>query len=296
MQNQIATYSAKVVDSYPQYNLTAEVLYRNNQRTNIQAIVKNNKVVGRFTEHYKVFPNEEAYKMAQKIAKNNGLIPADKVEFMKAPAFMGHMDGAITALFVDPTPVNISKGTKYDDDLFRFGIAIGSSITGQSALKAYAFTMREICSNFAFHFFHGAGLHLGQVDEGQASKIAGKVFVHSKGLDTSKFEESVEAILKQGKRLVQRYQAMRIEKLLEKQAIELANKLPKTIIKSNKLPWVDWNKKAQSVQVKLGSGVTAYQAYNDITDVLSHKDSDKFTYGRKMEYFRRADEILVNAY
>ena len=133
-----------------------------------------------------------------------------------------------------------------------------------------------------------------EIETANANKIAGKVFIHTKGLNTDLFEESLKDILKQGKKLVQRYQAMRIEKLLEKQAIELATKLPHSMINDARIEWASWNKKTQSVTINLGHGTTSYQAYNDITDVLSHEN--KFAYGSKMEYYRKADEILVQQY
>jgi len=294
-----ATFSAEIMDSFPEYGLTAERILRNGTPTNTQLIIKNGNVIHHFTEAYKVLPNEEAFKVAEQIKKEHGLIfakdmPKDWKGVLTIPEYMGSMDRGITTLLIDPKQINLTAGTKEPDDFFKFGIGIGNSIDGSSSLKTYGFTFRQICGNFAFHKFHIGNL---QVDlainpgEFNDAKILNKaVFIHSKNIDIDIFAESVKEILKAGKLIVKRYQAMKIEKLLDKQAQELVNRLPHSVLKDEvKVPWLKYEKKKGYQFV--GDGISKYQAFNDLTDSLTH--SEDLSYHVQMKGFKSLDRILV---
>jgi len=292
-----AVFTAEILDSYPEYNLIAERILRNGNPANTQLIVKNGKVVSHFTERYHVLPNEEALIVAEEIKEKFGLIYAKDMPKswkgpLEIPQYMGHLDKSITALLVDPTEVNLSAGTKYDDDWFRMGIGIGSSIDGSSSLKSFGYTFRQICKNYAFHKFHLGSLKVDADINPKAfndAKILNKtIFVHSAQIDIVAFAESVANVLKQGKDIVRRYQQMHIEKLLDAQAQELIDRLPHTILKQ--MDWIKTEKK-EGMTFTGGKNLTRYQAFNDITDALTH--TEDLSYRVQMKGFNRLDSILV---
>lgn len=296
-----SVFYGEVLDSYPQYNLVAERIIRDGVAANTQLIIKDDHVVHTFTEKYKVLPNEEALKVADTVRKEAGLVWAKDMKKdwkgpLTIPQYLGKMNGAITSLLIDPKEVNLSAGTKFDDDWIRFGIGIGNSINGTSSLKAYGFTFRQICANFAFHFFHLGALKVeAEVDTGKfndAKVLNKQVFIHSKNINIEMFEESVKEVLKAGKLIVKRYQAMRVEELLEKQALEIARRMPKTVLKkaSHPIDWLKWDKKKGAQFVK-GVKVNKYDAFNDVTDALTHYED--ISYRVRMNGFKRLDKILV---
>ncbi|MCK5600914.1 hypothetical protein KAR91_03535 [Candidatus Pacearchaeota archaeon] len=295
-----ATYHAEIMDSFPQYNLSAERIIRNGTPANTQLIVKDEKVVHAFTERYKVLPNEEALKVAEMIREECGLVYASDMKkewnFHTAiPKMLGNVNRAITTLLIDPKEVNLAAGTKYEDDYIRLGIGIGNSIDGTSSLKAFGFTFRKLCGNYAFHLFHLGKTKI-EADINPAAMNSAKVlnksiFIHSKNIDIKTFEESVRNVLGQGQLIVKRYQAMKIEELLEKQALELARRMPTSALKkAEDLKWLKWDKKKGAQFVKTAK-VDKFQAFNDITAALTHNED--LSYRVKMNGFKRLDKILV---
>lgn len=299
LQKSDAKFSGEIIDSFPEYNLTAERIIRNGTPTNTQLIIKNGKVVHHFTEKYKVLPNEEAFKVAQMIKEEHGLIfakdmPKEWKGPLTIPEFMGDMDRSITTLLIDPKEINLTAGTKEPDDFFRFGIGIGNSIDGSSSLKTYGFTFRKICKNYAFHKFHIGAIKveigIKDIDPkafNDSTILTRAVFIHSKQIDIKSFADSVKEVLKAGEMIAKRYQQMRIEKLLDEQAQELINRLPHTVLKE-----VDWITPIKKQGLKFtGRNINVYQAFNDITDKLTHNED--LSYNVKMAGFKRLDRILV---
>lgn len=299
LEKSTAKFEAEVIDEFPEYNLTAERILRNGVPTNTQLIIANGKVVHHFTEKYKVLPNQEAYKIAEQIMKEHGLIfakdmPKEWKGPLTIPEYMGNMDRSITTLLIDPKEINLTAGTSKPDDFFRFGIGIGNSIDGSSSLKTYGFTFRKICANFAFHKFHISSIKveldikdINPREFNDATILSSAVFIHSKQINIDTFADSVKEVLKSGKLIAKRYQQMNIEKILDEQAQALINRMPHTVLKE--MDWIKSEKKEGMTFT--GKNLTTYKVFNDITDKLTHNED--LSYNVKMAAFRRLDSILV---
>ena len=295
-----AKFEGRIVDSYPEYDLTAEKIVRNGKDTNTQLIIKNDKHY-HFSNRYKVLPNEEAFKVAERVKADMNLIWGEEMKKdwrgpLTIPKYMGNMDRAITSLLIDPKEINITAGTKEEPDWIRFGVGIGNSIDGSSSLKSFGFSFRQICGNYAFHKFHLGDIKVdAEINPGEFNdaKILNKaIFIHSKQIDIETFEESVREVLKAGKLIIKRYQAMKIDKLLEKQALELAQRMPSTILKESDeiQKWLPHEKK-KGFAFNKKTDISLYKAFNDITQALTHNEALSFRV--RMNGFRRLDNILV---
>jgi len=302
MQNTISNYSSQIRDEWTQYNLKAETLVRNNTPMNYQVIVKDDKPVAVFTKAYKVLPNEEALKVANEVTNRMGLIPASQMSSeWKYNAtenfpdvFYGKKNGVVTkmsAMYVSPEPVDLGLGS--DSDPVKIGVKVGNSIDGSQGFGACVFMFRKICGNMSQHLQSSKMLQLSTAELGtvrnlNTQTITSASFIHRESLKIEIVDNLIENVIKGADSVVRKFKQMKQDQLTKEQALEVARLYPATVSKS--VDWLDYNKKSQQWTPKV-NGRTMYDAFQDVTDILSHTSRlgfDAVNHGLQL-----ADKILV---
>ncbi len=301
MQNTISNYTSQIRDEWTQYNLKAETLVRNNTPMNYQVIVKDDKPVAVFTKAYKVLPNEEALAVANEVTSGMGLIPASqmssewKYQHADFPdVFYGKKNNVVTkmsAMYVSPEPVDLGLGS--DSDPVKIGVKVGNSIDGSQGFGACVFMFRKVCGNMSQHLSSSKMMQLstaelGKVGNLQTQTIASASFIHRESLKLDVIKNLITNVIKGGDSVVSRFKQMKTDQLLKEQAMEIAMKFPATITKN--VDWLDFNKKTKQWTPRV-NGVTTFDAFQDMTDILSHTSKlgfDAVNFG-----LQTADRILV---
>jgi len=298
--NNATSYNYQTIDSYPKYNLSAEQIVRNGKPTNYQLIIKDNEVVSSFTKSYKVIPNELVEELVDEIAENHGLLRASDMDsdwqyHLSMPdTFYGFKNGvqtAMTSVLVNPDAVDINAGTGKEPDFIKFGVGIGNSIDGTQSLKAFAFSFRKLCGNMCHHFQNTATMKIANEEQIRnvgginTATIASTNFVHRRSLKIEDFSDSVGRVLNYSKEFFNQLKKMQQQRLQKEQA-QLIAKLPKTV--TDTLSWMTIDKLGN---VQLRREPTKYEAWNDLTDILSH--NTKIGYNGQLRYFNTVDALLV---
>ena len=302
MQNQFSNYSSEIRDEWTQYNLKAETLVRNNTPMNYQVIVKDDKPVAVFTKAYKVLPNEEAIKVANDVTNRMGLVPASQMssewKFNATDnfpdVFYGKKNNVVTkisAMYVSPEPVDLGIGS--DSDPVKIGVKVGNSIDGSQGFGACVFMFRKLCGNMSQHLQSSRMLQLstaelGKVRDLSTQTITSASFIHRESLKIEIVEKLIEDVINGADSVVKRFKDMKQEQLTKEQALEVARVYPATVSKN--VDWLDYNKKDKQWTPRV-NGVTKFDAFQDMTDILSHTTRlgfDSVNFG-----LQTADRILV---
>jgi len=122
----------------------------------------------------------------------------------------------------------------------------------------------------------------------QAQTITSQTFVHRESLKIEVIQKLISDVIKGADSVVKRFKQMKLEQLTKDQALEMARIYPATI--SKEVGWLDFNKKDKTFVPRV-QGVTAFDAFQDVTDILSH--TEKLGYETKNWAFQTADKILV---
>jgi len=302
MQNQFSNYSSEIRDEWTQYNLKAETLVRNNTPMNYQVIVKDDKPVAVFTKAYKVLPNEEAIKVANDVTNRMGLVPASQMssewKFNATDnfpdVFYGKKNNVVTkisAMYVSPEPVDLGIGS--DSDPVKIGVKVGNSIDGSQGFGACVFMFRKLCGNMSQHLQSSRMLQLSTAELGKVRNLSTQTitsasFIHRESLKIDIVEKLIEDVINGADSVVKRFKDMKQEQLTKEQALEVARMFPATVSKN--VDWLDYNKKDKQFTPRV-NGVTTFDAFQDMTDILSHTTRlgfDSVNYG-----LQTADKILV---
>ena len=302
MQNQFSNYSSEIRDEWTQYNLKAETLVRNNTPMNYQVIVKDDKPVAVFTKAYKVLPNEEAIKVANDVTNRMGLVPASQMssewKFNATDnfpdVFYGKKNNVVTkisAMYVSPEPVDLGIGS--DSDPVKIGVKVGNSIDGSQGFGACVFMFRKLCGNMSQHLQSSRMLQLstaelGKVRDLSTQTVTSASFIHRESLKIEIVEKLIEDVINGADSVVKRFKDMKQEQLTKEQALEVARVYPATVSKN--VDWLDYNKKDKQWTPRV-NGVTKFDAFQDMTDILSHTTRlgfDSVNFG-----LQTADRILV---
>lgn len=300
MQNQPSNYSSEIRDEWQQYNLKAETLSRNGNKMNYQVIVKDNVPVSVFTNAYKVLPNEEALAVANEVTSGMGLVPASQLDsewkmHLDIPAvFYGKKNGVETkmsALYVSQDPIELGLGS--DSDPVKAGVLVRNSIDGSAGFGACVFMFRQLCGNMSQHLQSRSMMQLstaelGKVGNLKTQTITSASFIHRESLKTEVIKSLIENVIKGADDVVKRFKQMKQDQLSKEQAMEIAMKFPATITKN--VDWLDFNKKSKQWTPRV-NGVTTFDAFQDMTDILSH--TNKLGYDAVNFGLQTADRILV---
>ena len=296
--------------NYPQYDggISANTMVWNGEEQPWQFIVRQGKPIAVFTSAYKLIPNDQAIEVANDMAKRAGLVTPSKMSkeaFYIPPAdIMWSKDElAFTALFIDPKPHNIAPTGQKEDTVFK-GLAVKGSTNGWSAMSASSFVFKKICQNMNLHFRSSRMLQETNIEikdissvptnaESRMKLLESIKLIHRQSLDTTKIADSIAEVLESGDQILERYQQMETEKLLQVQAEKLKKlvQLPKAV--TNELSWLHLDKDKVSGNIKASfDDVTTAKAYQDITEILTHR-SPKLGFYSKMSIYNKIDMILV---
>jgi hypothetical protein len=283
--------SFTALKSWPEYKIETKKFLVNKKDTGLQAIYKNGNFVKMLTQKYEVLPNEDVFKITDDIAKKvtlNGqsALPLDTQshEWYHAPK-EGHIitnpeETQAIGMYVFP------KGFDVDGKEIKIGFAAKNSIDGKWAFSASVLSFRTICQNMMMHIGRSSfmGIGSGQLhgvestkdmkDLGEREVIALSVTSkrHTKLLTEGNNElvkSSIQGVIDSGLKVVEQYRNLAKLRMNQKMADTIAKYMPRNITKE--LDWIDLDDKTN---IKFDAKTTQWNAFNDITEKLTHESTN----------------------
>jgi hypothetical protein len=289
--------SLKTKESFRKYGIKTYNIEANGKDwKKYQFIERKGNPIAILSSKYQVLPNELVIEKADQIAQKLDAKPFtfdDRQWFSKYEVHEHVMASrnlaSMSALYVFREDVDITG----EGDYVHLGYSVGNAIDGSRAFSVAIFTFRRVCSNFMLHLHSEKMLKVVNGEQitanlrlNQTQTLASVSRRHTKSLSTKMVLPTIKAVIKSADCVVQRYRAMKKAELLEKQAAQVVNYLPKRVY--GDLSYIDVNPDNNKVTVT--QKVSQWQAFNDLTQALSH---GKGSFGTTLDQMRRIDAIFA---
>jgi AraC-like DNA-binding protein len=289
--------SLKTKDSFRKYGIKTYIIEANGKAWNkYQYIERKGNPIAILSSKYQVLPNELVIEKADQIAQKLDARPFtfdDRQWFSKYEAHEHVLASknlaSMSALYVFREDVDITG----EGDYVHLGYSVGNAIDGSRAFSVAIFTFRQVCSNFMLHLHSEKMLKVVNGQQitanlrlNQTQTLASVSRKHTKSLSTDTVLPTIKNVIKSADSVIQRYRAMKKAELLEKQAAQIVNYLPKRVY--GVLPYIDVNE--DNNKVTITQKVSQWQAFNDLTQALSH---GKGSFGTTLDQMRRIDAIFA---
>jgi len=289
--------SLKTKETFRKYGIKTYSIEANGKDWNkYQFIERKGNPIAILSSKYQVLPNELVIEKADQIAQKLDAKPFtfdDRQWFSKYEVhehvLASRNLASMSALYVFREDVDITG----EGDYVHLGYSVGNAIDGSRAFSVAIFTFRRVCSNFMLHLHSEKMLKVVNGEQitanlglNQTQTLASVSRKHTKSLSTKMVLPTIKAVIKSADCVVQRYRAMKKAELLEKQAAQVVNYLPKRVY--GQLPYIDVN--ADNNKVTITQKVSQWQAFNDLTQALSH---GKGSFGTTLDQMRRVDAIFA---
>ncbi|MEW6589354.1 MAG: hypothetical protein AB1299_09360 [Thermoproteota archaeon] len=297
VQTKRSRLSLKTKETFRKYGIKTYNIEANGKAWNkYQFIERKGNPIAILSSKYQVLPNELVIEKADQIAQKLDAKPFtfdDRQWFSKYEVhehvLASRNLASMSALYVFREDVDITG----EGDYVHLGYSVGNAIDGSRAFSVAIFTFRRVCSNFMLHLHSEKMLKVvnGQqitanLGLNQTQTLASVSRKHTKSLSTKMVLPTIKAVIKSADCVVQRYRAMKKAELLEKQAAQVVNYLPKRVY--GQLPYIDVN--ADNNKVTITQKVSQWQAFNDLTQALSH---GKGSFGTTLDQMRKLDAIFA---
>lgn len=295
--NKRSKLSIKTKDSFRKYGIKTYNIEANGKNWNkYQFIERKGEPIAILSSKYQVLPNELVIEKADHIAQRLDARPFvfdDRQWFSKYEVHEHVMASknlaSMSALYVFKEDVDITG----EGDYVHLGYSVGNAIDGSRSFSVAIFTFRKVCSNFMLHLHSEKMLKVVNGEQitanlrlNQTQTLASVSKRHTKSLSTKMVLPTIKAVIKSADCVVQRYRAMKKSELLEKQAAQVVNYLPKRVY--GELPYIDVN--PENNKVTITQKVSQWKAFNDLTQALSH---GKGSFGSTLDQMRRVDAIFA---
>lgn len=272
-------------NTWTQYGLSELPIVVNTHDTAKKAIMRNGELITIVSDRYQLLPNEEAVKVAEKVAAAAGLVPFDqftgdwicKFHGKDHITTYGDKNAKVHAMYALNEPYYVGGDKMY------MGIGIHNSIDGSKAFGVGAFTFRAACSNMVivagkknWSFYHGAADHAKTLEYVQKR--------HTKGLDPreAKLSITIAEVVDYAKGIKAAYDDMAVTKVTEKLLEKIkASRIPKKVLPE----WVT----AEEINVEEKT-ITEWELYNDITEQVWHNPETDF--GTKERIYSRLHAVM----
>jgi hypothetical protein len=289
--------SLKTKETFRKYGIKTYNIEANGKDWNkYQFIERKGNPIAILSSKDQVLPNELVIEKADQIAQKLDAKPFtfdDRNWFSKYEVhehvLASRNLASMSALYVFREDVDITG----EGDYVHLGYSVGNAIDGSRAFSVAIFTFRKVCSNFMLHLHSEKMLKVVNGEQitadlrlNQTQTLASVSRKHTKSLSTKMVLPTIKAVIKSADCVVQRYRAMKKAELLEKQAAQVVNYLPKRVY--GVLSYIDVNQ--DNNKVTITQKVSQWQAFNDLTQALSH---GKGSFGTTLDQMRRLDAIFV---
>ena len=294
------------VNSFPEFGIESSLLKINDELTSQQLITKYGKFVASLDNKYHILPNEQVMSQMEEIGKRVGLVPlevAPRDWFVIQPdhSTLGYRNkyNAITkvaSILVSPEPIIMPDGKE-----IKLGLTVKNSIDGQWSFSASTFTFRTICENMMFHIsrqrFSDVGDYLSlktdvtpeQLKQHQVLQTSQAYKRHTISLDVEEVAKSLQQVYDEGKGYLQRYKELSQLKMTKKLGIQIANKLPRWT--TDHEPVKEWLDIDPKTGIKVDESVDQWQAFNSITEALTHKGKN---FNTTLSAFAQTDKLFFS--
>lgn len=279
-------------------------------RTNQLAIEKHGRVVNVMTQAYFVVPNFQVQEIIDKLLDHKA-IGAKKFQ----PSKKKHakwLQTEVSNMFTDVTDTEMVSSYVFPEifditgkgDHVQCGFNVRNSESGSCAFSISPFTHRDSCDNRMFHLAnekilgYGVTISVGvddvlkeakkkiqQAKQDYSEIIRGFKKPHTKSLKVDLIENALISVRLGAQNVINRYKEMYDLKIRKVQAEQLAKRMPKFVL--DDLSWLKVNKKNE---VTFDKDVTEWDAFNDITKLLTHEGR---SFRPTLNQYRHLDKILV---
>lgn len=227
-------------------------------------VLRHDKIVADVTKRYTIFPLEDSLSIAKSAADKLGY-KLHKVDYARNDNFM-------TATFLSD---RLTVSPRVNDDI-RLGFSIRNAIDGSSAFSSGLFSERLRCANGAISMHKLATMrpqrHLGDFDK-----------------FTKSFYENLNSFLEVNMPLLANFYKSLPSLIVNLKVAEaLANVVPTKYLPS----FIQRERKTRKVSLS-GDGYSAYDAYNAITEQLTHSNADVRVQTQYVSNTHRVLEPLV---
>jgi hypothetical protein len=240
-----------IVNAYPEYGLRTVELYFKGldgeyRPSGRKWILKGNRAIADVSQRYKLIPNEEVLKVADRLAEAFGF-KQHRVSFSKDGNFM-------MAKYIS-SQKTINPDNKSEINL---GFSVRNSIDGRSGLGVDGFTFRYVCTN-------GAIIELSMLPNVRTHRK------HTQIADLQSLERIIGLVVGRLGEIAELYKSWVDAPLTTEQFIQLIRRIPQKYLPA--FFDVEGTKKALvEGQPITPPNMTTWEAYNAITDVLSHNE------------------------
>lgn len=283
--------SGKVDSKWEQYGLNQVDIKLRDLDTPYKMIVEDGQPIAITSKKYVLIPNQIVLEAADSVAQKLGAVPFInfKGEWFNKPkdhVMMNAEKTRITALYGFNEPVEITPGDK-----IQLGFSIRNGIDGGSSFGIGMFTFRHACSNMFIMARMKVGQGMGFDDRSVISKF--DTMHQGEGAEMMASVDAIVPIVKQviqsGTKVVDLLRTMATTKITQEKAFQLMSLPVKYLDKISGFE-VAGGKAGKKAEVKYTGDVTEYQAWNDITALLTH--DEKGGYGTKMMHFATVQQVF----
>jgi len=240
-----------IVNAYPEYGLRTVELYFKGldgeyRPSGRKWILRGNKAIADVSQRYKLIPNEEVLKVADRLAeafgfKQNGVVFSKDGNFMQARYISDNK-------VVNPD----GKGE------VNLGFCVRNSIDGRTGLGVDGFSFRYLCTNRAI-------IELSMLPNIRTYRK------HTQIADLQSLEKIIGSVAGRLGEIAELYKSWVDAPLTAEQFIQLIRRIPQKYLPA--FFDVEGTKKALAEgQPITPPNMTTWEAYNAITDVLSHNE------------------------
>lgn len=276
---------------YPEYDIQSEYLVVNGKDTKQQIIQKNHKVVSLgLTSNYTLIPNELVHKTVLDAVSHvevEGMKPIPLKPTGKNAWYTDNGDG----LFLNNDQTRASFAfvlpKEYDftgnGDFGKIGFFGLSDIIGKSAVRFGSASYRLACDNQMFH------LATGGAKKGSAlidQRIRTGYARHTSNLNIDVIAEMIQNVLLDSLNILKKYRQWHETKLSVSEGIMLIQSLPKYVL--DKCTFGSYDKESNKYNVD--STMTKYQAFNEMTQFITHDSSN---YRQALLLMQKVDSVLA---
>jgi len=290
--------SFTALKSWPEYQIETKKFLVNKNDTGLQAIYKNGNFVKMLSQKYEVIPNEDVVKVTDAIAskitlEGQAAVPLTKMEdhqwFHTKPnnhVITNSEQTQAIAMYVFPKKYDVGGKS------INLGFIARNSIDGKWAFSASLMSFRQICQNVMMHLARSRNLtkvsdaeFTLDIQKNQIQNITSVSKRHTKALGENDLElvkSSIEGVIESGLKTIEQYRNLVNLKMNQEVANTIAKYVPKSITKE-----LDWISLDDKTKVNFDQKATQWDAFNDITENLTHEGTNFRRTLRVMEVIDR---------
>jgi len=274
----------KVDKTWKKYGLVEYPIEFNGQDIKRKILARDGKFIAVTSNQYKLLPNEEVLKVADRAAEVVGLVPFHEFTGnwftrMDKNVITDPEGRVMHALYANNTPYEVNGDKMY------LGVGVHNSIDASMGFGCGVFTFRNACANMVL-----AGMK-GYHQDFDLRKTLDYVYKRHVGKNIDdlaiKLSTTIATMMDKSLEMLQWYRELSTEEVTHELAEKVGTKLPINILP----PYLQPQKDAEGKKLPIETPtVSKWELYNDVTALIWHSDSTNMY--RKTYQFNTLHRIM----